>query len=68
MWQLQANCDETNTELFFSKLESKVAKAKALCGSCVVADKCLQFALDTEIEFGIFGGVTADERKALVSN
>lgn len=68
MWQLQANCNETNTELFFSKLESKVAKAKALCGSCAVADKCLQFALDTQIEFGIFGGVTADERKELVSN
>jgi WhiB family redox-sensing transcriptional regulator len=68
MWQLQANCDETNTELFFSKLESKVAKAKALCASCAVADKCLQFAIDTEIEFGIFGGATADERKALVSN
>ena len=68
MWQLQANCDETNTELFFSKLECKVAKAKALCGSCAVADKCLQFALDTKIEFGIFGGVTADERQALVSN
>jgi WhiB family redox-sensing transcriptional regulator len=68
MWQLQANCDETNTELFFSKLESKVAKAKALCGSCAVADKCLQFAIDTKIEFGIFGGATADERQALVSN
>ena len=68
MWQLQANCDETNTELFFSELKSKVEKAKALCGSCAVADKCLQFAIDTEIEFGIFGGVTADERKALVSN
>jgi len=68
MWQLQANCDETNTELFFSKLESKVAKAKALCSNCVVADKCLQFAIDTKIEFGIFGGVTADERQALVSN
>ena len=68
MWQLQANCDETNTELFFSKLESKVAKAKALCGSCAVAKECLQFAIDTKIEFGIFGGVTADERKVLVSN
>jgi WhiB family redox-sensing transcriptional regulator len=68
MWQLQANCDETNTELFFSKLESKVAKAKALCGTCAVAEKCLQFAIDTEIEFGIFGGATPDERKALVHN
>ena len=68
MWQLQANCDETNTELFFSELKSKVEKAKALCGSCAVASECLQFAIDTKIEFGIFGGVTADERKALVHN
>lgn len=68
MWQLEANCDETNTDLFFSELKSKVEKAKALCGTCKVADKCLQFAVDNEIEFGIFGGVTASERKSLVSN
>lgn len=68
MWQLEANCDETNTDLFFSELKSKVEKAKALCGTCKVADKCLQFAVDNEIEFGIFGGVTASERKTLVSN
>lgn len=68
MWQLKANCDETNTELFFSELKSKVEKAKALCASCPVAVECLQFAIDTEIEFGTFGGVTADERKSLVSN
>jgi len=52
-------------KLFFSENAKKQAKAKALCSECSVIDKCLQFALDQKIEFGIFGGKTAQERKAL---
>jgi hypothetical protein len=61
-------CKDVDTNLFFSELKSKVEKAKAICNSCVVKSECLEFALNDGIEFGIFGGVTADERKALVSN
>lgn len=68
MWQLEAKCDETNTDLFFSTLPSKVAKAKAICSECPVSNKCLEFALETEIEFGIFGGATPEDRKQLVHN
>lgn len=68
MWQLETNCNLENSELFFSVLASKVAKAKALCNECPVANKCLEFALEEEIEFGIFGGTTPEERKQLVSN
>jgi len=52
-------------KLFFSENAKKQAKAKALCSECSVINKCLQFALDQEIEFGIFGGKTPQERKAL---
>jgi WhiB family redox-sensing transcriptional regulator len=61
-------CKDVDTNLFFSELKSKVEKAKAICNSCVVKSECLEFALKDGIEFGIFGGVTADERKALVHN
>lgn len=61
-------CNPEDMDLFFSELKSKVAKAKAICASCEVIEKCLEFALDTEIEFGIFGGATPQERKALVRN
>lgn len=61
-------CKDVDTNLFFSELKSKVEKAKAICNSCVVKSECLEFALNDGIEFGIFGGVTANERKALVSN
>lgn len=58
-------CRDVDTNLFFSELKSKVEKAKAICNSCDVREKCLQFALDDEIEFGIFGGATPQERKQL---
>ena len=61
-------CKDVDTNLFFSELKSKVEKAKAICNSCAVKSECLEFALNDGIEFGIFGGVTANERKALVSN
>lgn len=67
MFQDKANCLEADTNLFFSELKSKVAKAKELCNSCLVKSECLQFALDLNIEYGTFGGLTETERKALTN-
>jgi WhiB family redox-sensing transcriptional regulator len=58
-------CKDVDTNLFFSELKSKVAKAKAICDSCPVKQKCLEFALSNEEEFGIFGGTTPQERKVM---
>lgn len=68
MWIDNVACKPEQMELFFSELKSKVAKAKAICASCPVAKECLEFAQSTDVEFGTFGGYTADERKALVLN
>ena len=68
MFQDNANCLEADTNLFFSELKSKVVKAKALCNACVVKNECLEFALDLNIEYGTYGGLTETERKNLVSN
>jgi WhiB family redox-sensing transcriptional regulator len=67
MFQNLAACTPADEHIMFSELASKVARAKAICASCPVASKCLQFALDDDIEFGIFGGYTPSERKALVN-
>ena len=67
MFQDRAACTPADEHVMFSELASKVAKAKAICGRCPVSDKCLQFALDDNIEFGIFGGTTPAERKELVN-
>jgi predicted RecB family nuclease len=53
-------------KLFFSESPKRIALAKAMCAECPIVSKCLQFALDEEIEFGIFGGTTPQERKVML--
>lgn len=49
-------------KIFFSNLTSRVATAKALCAECPARDLCT--ILGVTAEFGIFGGLTPEERDA----
>jgi len=41
-------------------------RAKAACMSCPVRTECLADALDNHIQFGVWGGMTERERRALL--
>jgi WhiB family redox-sensing transcriptional regulator len=41
-------------------------RAKAVCVGCPVRTECLADALDNHIEFGVWGGMTERERRALL--
>ena len=41
-------------------------RAKAVCMGCVVRTECLSDALDNRVEFGVWGGMTERERRALL--
>ncbi|MFE2850211.1 WhiB family transcriptional regulator [Streptomyces lavendulae] len=41
-------------------------RAKRVCTGCPVRTECLTEALDNRIEFGIWGGMTERERRALL--
>ena len=41
-------------------------KAKQVCGACPVRTECLAEALDNQIEWGVWGGMTERERRALL--
>lgn len=43
----------------------RTAQAKTICGRCPVREQCLEWALDTRQEYGIYGGLTEDERWTL---
>jgi WhiB family transcriptional regulator, redox-sensing transcriptional regulator len=43
----------------------QIAKAKTICAGCTVRAQCLDYALDTNQEPGIWGGLTEDERRTL---
>jgi len=67
MFQDRAACTPDDFDLFFGEYASRIAAAKAICATCPVIDKCRDFAINDNIEFGIYGGMTPDERKALVN-
>jgi|APGre2960657404_1045060.scaffolds.fasta_scaffold56991_3 WhiB family redox-sensing transcriptional regulator len=70
-WQEQAACRGANTDMFFleedqTKInQKKLAAAREMCAECLVAEKCLDFALDNYIDFGIWAGTTPLQRKGL---
>lgn len=71
-WEKDALCAETDPELFFTggymstaQAEERINKAKSICGRCTVTEQCLQYALDNDINEGVWGGLTEAERKKL---
>ena len=61
---LYLNCG-LNPELMFSVNPADEARAKAVCADCPVREACLAYAINTGEDFGVWGGTTPDERRAL---
>lgn len=69
-WRDKAACLTVDPELFFpvgntGPALDQIEKAKAVCGGCPVAENCLQYALETNQDSGVWGGLSEDERRAL---
>lgn len=63
-WREKAAC-VGKQEFFFNDFRpSAVREAKKICASCPVRMECLEYGL-AHIEYGIWGGYTANERKRL---
>ena len=64
-WAPRAACQaDTPDELFVRGAEQN--KAKQVCAGCPVRTECLAEALDNQIEWGVWGGMTERERRALL--
>ncbi|AOS61084.1 WhiB family transcriptional regulator [Actinoalloteichus hymeniacidonis] len=64
-WRIRAACrDEDPDQLFVRGAEQR--KAKLVCLGCPVRTECLAESLDNRIEFGVWGGMTERERRALL--
>ena len=69
-WRDEAACRDTDPDLFFpvgttGLAVDQIASAKAVCGSCPVRTQCLEFALFTNQDSGVWGGTSEDERRKL---
>jgi WhiB family transcriptional regulator, redox-sensing transcriptional regulator len=69
-WRMKAACLDEDPELFFPKgttghaLE-QIEQAKAVCNQCPVIDECLEWALDSNQDSGVWGGRSEEERRSL---
>jgi len=64
-WASRGACKSSSADELFVQ-GSAQNRAKAICGGCVVRTECLADALDSRIEFGVWGGMTERERRALL--
>jgi WhiB family transcriptional regulator, redox-sensing transcriptional regulator len=69
-WRQHAACRDTSPEMFFpvgstGPAINAIEAAKAVCRACPAQEQCLEFALATNQEAGVWGGTSEDERRRL---
>jgi WhiB family transcriptional regulator, redox-sensing transcriptional regulator len=64
-WASRAACRSTDPDLLFVQGAAQ-NRAKLVCMGCPVRTECLADALDNRVEFGVWGGMTERERRALL--
>jgi WhiB family transcriptional regulator, redox-sensing transcriptional regulator len=64
-WQDRALCAQTDPEAFFPEKGGSTREAKRVCRNCEVRTECLEFALENDERFGIWGGLSERERRRI---
>jgi WhiB family redox-sensing transcriptional regulator len=64
-WRDRAACHRTDPEELFVDGAAQ-HRAKSVCLGCPVRTECLAYALDHRVEFGVWGGATERERRAIL--
>lgn len=67
-WRSQAICRDTDPDLFFpigttGQALVQIDRAKEVCGVCPVKSDCLEYALETNQDSGIWGGLDEEQRR-----
>jgi WhiB family redox-sensing transcriptional regulator len=69
-WRDHAACRDVDPELFFPAGNAgpallQIGQAKLVCAACPVRIPCLEWAMASNQEAGVWGGTSEDERRAL---
>lgn len=72
-WQEKAACRDLPTEMFFHpdgergpRRKNRINAAKAVCSSCPVIQACRKQALNLAEPYGIWGGLSEEDRLAIL--
>ena len=73
-WQYQGSCLGMDSSIFFhpegergSSRRRRDESAKAVCATCPVIINCREHALATHEPYGVWGGLTEEERRAQIA-
>lgn len=66
-WAPHGSCLQADPDALFVQGAAQQG-AKAICQRCPVIAECLADALDNRTEFGVWGGMTERERRAMLRN
>jgi len=73
-WQLQAACRTVNSSFFFhpwgergTARDERVRRAKEVCAECPVIDACRRHALEVQEQYGVWGGLSEEERLVMLN-
>jgi WhiB family redox-sensing transcriptional regulator len=69
-WRADAACRDTDPDLFFpvgttGPAIEQIRAAKAVCQQCEAQAACLEYALATHQDSGVWGGTSEEERRLL---
>ncbi len=69
-WRDDATCRDLDPEIFFpigvtGAAVEQIEAAKQFCRACTSQQACLEFAITTNQEYGVWGATTEDERRVL---
>jgi WhiB family transcriptional regulator, redox-sensing transcriptional regulator len=69
-WRHFAECRDTDPDLFFpvgttGPALEQIANAKAVCRTCDVQSLCLEYAVTTNQDSGVWGGTSEEERRQM---
>jgi WhiB family transcriptional regulator, redox-sensing transcriptional regulator len=69
-WASRGACQHADPDLFFPVASAgpsvtQTVRAKEVCAQCPVRRPCLQFALESGQDFGVWGGASEDERRTM---
>ena len=73
-WQYQGACRDLPTEMFFHpdgergpRRRNRENAAKAICATCPVIEQCRSHALAMQEPYGIWGGLSEDDRATILA-
>ncbi len=64
-WAEHAKCLQAEPDIFFPDKGGSTREAKRICALCEVRQECLEYALEHDERFGIWGGLSERERRKL---